>query len=48
MEYYIVVDQDPTGIVLTLVYNKTNTPNVDKDLNNIVKEIQKYLKELTT
>ena len=44
MEYYIVVDQDPTGIV----YNKTNTPNVDKDLSNIVKEIQKYLKELTT
>ena len=48
MEYYIVVDQDPTGIVLTLVYNKTNTPDVDKDLNSIVKQIQEYLKELTT
>ena len=47
MEYYIVVDQDPTGIVLTLVYNKTNTPDVDKDLNSIVENTHAYLRELT-
>lgn len=47
MEYYIMVDQDPVGIVLTLVYNKTNTPDVDKDLNSTVENICAYLKELT-
>lgn len=46
-DYYIIVDQDPVGIVLTLVYKKNNILNVDKDLNNMIDTIYKYLNELT-
>lgn len=49
MEFYVIVDQDATGITLTLVYNKNNEPKgVDEVLNTTVKDIQNFLEELTT
>ena len=48
MDFHVIVEQDPTGIVLTLVYNKDTTPNVDEVLNNTVKDIQNFLEDLTT
>ena len=47
MDFYVIVDQDPTGIVVTLVYNKGTTPSVDEILNSTVQKVQDYLKELT-
>lgn len=49
MEFYVTVDQDPTGITLTLVHNKNNEPKgVVEVLNKTVEEIQGYLRNLTT